>query len=345
MSRSKRNKAFGGQITTPKPSWLSSDDTDTTSSNQSLVKLSDIHLPPKQPRRYFDPIAEKELVASVKLHGLLQPLLVRPLQQGGYELVAGERRLRAAKEVGMTLVPVVVKELTSEEAWQLALIENLQREDLNPVEETEGLLQLLAFRLQTNVEEVKSLLYRMKNAQDKREKNSSSSSSSSRRNDSPNSVVEETQSRRNDSPKEEDEEKFQLIQEVFESLGGLNWLSFTTKRLPLLNLPEEILAALAMGQIAYTKAQVLARIKDEKLRRQLLKQALTSNWSLSQIKEQVKLHVKTTAEKTNSKASRLSQRLQDTYSRIKKRRIWEDPKKQKQLEDLLLKLEALIDNN
>ncbi len=345
MSRSKRNKAFGGQITTPKPSWLSSDDTDTTPSNKSLVKLSDIHLPPKQPRRYFDPIAEKELVASVKLHGLLQPLLVRPLQQGGYELVAGERRLRAAKEVGMTLVPVVVKELTSEEAWQLALIENLQREDLNPVEETEGLLQLLAFRLQTNVEEVKSLLYRMKNAQDKREKNSSSSSSSSRRNDSPNSVVEETQSRRNDSPKEEDEEKFQLIQEVFESLGGLNWLSFTTKRLPLLNLPEEILVALAMGQIAYTKAQVLARVKDEKLRRQLLKQALTSNWSLSQIKEQVKLHVKTTAEKTNSKASRLSQRLQDTYSRIKKRRIWEDPKKQKQLEDLLLKLEALIDNN
>ena len=164
MSRTKRGeKPFAGKITAPAPAWLSPLDADTPTAAESRVKLTEIHLPQQQPRRYFDPQALKELIASVKQHGILQPLLVRPKASGGYELVAGERRYRAAKDAGLTHVPVVVRELTDEAAWQLALIENLQREDLNPVEETEGILQLLALQLAQSVESIPSLLRQLFN--------------------------------------------------------------------------------------------------------------------------------------------------------------------------------------
>ena len=88
------------------------------------------------------------LVQSVKTDGILQPLLVRPLGEEKYELVAGERRYRAAKEVGLTEVPVIIGDLTQQQALRVALVENLQREDLNPVEETEGILQLLSHHLE-----------------------------------------------------------------------------------------------------------------------------------------------------------------------------------------------------
>jgi ParB family chromosome partitioning protein len=152
MSRPKRGeKPFAGNISTPSVAWLSPLDADTTSSSESVVKLVEIHLPQQQPRRYFDSDALKELVSSVRQHGILQPLLVRPLKEGGYELVAGERRYLAATEVGLTEVPVTVRELTNEEAFQFALIENLQRADLTPIEETEGILQLLALHLEQQV--------------------------------------------------------------------------------------------------------------------------------------------------------------------------------------------------
>jgi ParB family transcriptional regulator, chromosome partitioning protein len=100
----------------------------------------------EQPRHYFDPEKLEQLVQSIAQHGILEPLLVRPLETNQYELVAGERRYRAALKLGLSEVPVVIRQLNDEEATQLALIENLQREDLNPIEETEGILQLLAFK-------------------------------------------------------------------------------------------------------------------------------------------------------------------------------------------------------
>ena len=112
-----------------------------------VVAIERIHLPLNQPRHYFDPEKLQQLTSSVKEHGIIEPLLVRPLQDGEYELVAGERRYRAAQEIGLERVPIVVRELTDSKALQLALEENLQREDLNPVEETEGILNLLGLRL------------------------------------------------------------------------------------------------------------------------------------------------------------------------------------------------------
>lgn len=89
---------------------------------------------PHQPRQVFDEVALKELADSIKSHGILQPLVVTELPGGRYELIAGERRLRAAKLAGLSTVPVIVRSFTDQQKLELALIENLQREDLNPME-------------------------------------------------------------------------------------------------------------------------------------------------------------------------------------------------------------------
>ncbi len=95
-----------------------------------------------QPRKNFDPTALEELAQSIKEHGVLQPVVVRPVP-GGYQLVVGERRMRAAKMVGMETIPAVVMELTDRQMAEIALIENLQREDLNPMEEAVAYSRLL----------------------------------------------------------------------------------------------------------------------------------------------------------------------------------------------------------
>lgn len=98
------------------------------------LRISEIEPNRKQPRQYFDEAAIAELADSIRQHGLIQPIVVRPMEEG-YQIVAGERRWRACRMLGMSEVPVVIKEFSDEETAQIALIENIQRQDLNPVEE------------------------------------------------------------------------------------------------------------------------------------------------------------------------------------------------------------------
>lgn len=278
-------------------------------SSSPLVALDRIVISPTQPRRYFDPDKLDGLTQSVKEHGILEPLLVRSLPDDKYELVAGERRYRAATAAGLTEVPVVIKELTDSEALQLALIENLQREDLNPVEETEGILQLLALKLESEQFEVISLLNQLANA---------------KRGFTDNVVRNEKQ---------------KLIEAVFATVGGLSVESFRTHRIPLLSLPEDILAALRNGQIEYTKAKAIAQIKDEAAQKELLEDAIANSLSLSQIKERV------SAIKPVKEKEELQSRLEVTYKEAKKsKQLWQDPKKRKKLESLLAQLEKLIES-
>ena len=111
----------------------------------SAVKLKIMDIEPNrdQPRKIFDEDALAELADSIAKHGVIQPLLVRPMPDGSYQLVAGERRWRASRMAGLTEVPVVIKELSDDEAMALALIENLQREDLNAIEESQGIKALM----------------------------------------------------------------------------------------------------------------------------------------------------------------------------------------------------------
>ncbi len=112
-------------------------------SGTTLLKISEIEPNKNQARKSFDESAITELAESISQHGVLQPLLVRPLPGGGYQLIAGERRWRASRAAGLTEVPVIIKSLTDEEASVISLIENLQRENLNPVEEANGFNELI----------------------------------------------------------------------------------------------------------------------------------------------------------------------------------------------------------
>ncbi len=97
----------------------------------------------RQPRRRFEPEALAELTESVRTHGILQPILVRPLPEGRYEIVAGERRWRAAQAAGLHEIPVTVRDLDDRTTFEIALIENIQRADLNAIEEAEGFVRLV----------------------------------------------------------------------------------------------------------------------------------------------------------------------------------------------------------
>lgn len=117
---------------------------ETEDSNSSvMLKISEIEPNRSQPRKDFDENSLSDLAQSISQHGLLQPLLVRPLPIGGYQIVAGERRYRACRMAGLTEVPVTIRELSDTETMELALIENLQREDLSPIEEALGYKALI----------------------------------------------------------------------------------------------------------------------------------------------------------------------------------------------------------
>ncbi len=274
------------------------------------VKLDSITLPEKQARRYFDPQKLEQLTESVKAHGILENLLVRPVWglEGVYELVAGERRYRAALAAGLEEVPVTIRELTDEQALEISLVENLQREDLNPVEETEAIFQLLASRLKIPQTEVVSWLYRMKNDVARMKDN----------------VILQPEA--------------EAIQQVFAELGSLGWESFATNRLPLLKLPDEILAALRQGKIEYTKASAIAKVKDEQARKALLAEAIGENLSLSQIRERLKALQSNRALSPEPKTQILA-----ISRRLNQSKLWEtDPKKWKRVQGWLQKIEELL---
>ena len=119
-----------------------SDDTGSEASGSTLL-LREIEPDPEQPRKRFDEEALADLADSIRLHGILQPLTVRRLQSGYYQIIAGERRWRAAKQAGLMEIPAIIIEADDKKVMELGLIENLQREDLDPIEVAEGCRQLI----------------------------------------------------------------------------------------------------------------------------------------------------------------------------------------------------------
>ena len=268
---------------------------------EAQLPLAELRPRPGQPRRYFDPETMRALVASVREQGVLQPLLVREGREG-YEIVAGERRYRAALEAGLSHVPVVVRRLSDEEAQLIALAENLQREDLNPLEETEGILGLLALRLEQPVEEVVALLYRMDNeAKGKATHNVMGK---------PEAV---------------------LVEETFNALARGGWQSFVANRLPLLKLPGEVLEAIRSGQLNYTKARAIARVQDAQARARLLQRAVQEGLSLSQIRREVN---------AQPAPDRYGERAKALARALARRRL--DEERRRRVDELLSELERLL---
>ncbi|MBC1218139.1 ParB/RepB/Spo0J family partition protein (plasmid) [Trichormus variabilis ARAD] len=298
---------FGSSTTATQP--------DSTLNATSTVAIDKIHLPTSHPRRYFDEHKLEELSRSIKELGILEPLLVRPLPGGDYELVAGERRYRAATMAGLTEVPIVAKAMDDTITYQVRLVENLQREDLNTLEETEGILELLALRLAISVDETVKLLQKMENeAKGKITRNVTGNSQTL------------------------------LIEEVFTALGSMRWDSFVRNRLPLLNLPPDVLEVVRSGRLEYTKARAIARVKDQEIRIELVETAIDYNLSLSEIKQKVKEIEQQSESQSSSptESTSLKERVDDTWRRFKKAKVWDDPKKKARIEKVLAQLEALM---
>ena len=115
----------------------------STTETPIAIKINEIEPNREQPRKEFDNAALAELADSIAQHGVLQPILLRPMLSGGYRIVAGERRWRAARMAGLSELPAVVREMTDSDEMLFALIENLQREDLSPLEEAKGYKTLM----------------------------------------------------------------------------------------------------------------------------------------------------------------------------------------------------------
>jgi ParB family chromosome partitioning protein len=277
----------------------------------ATVPLNQINLPSHQPRRYFDPDKMAQLVKSILEHGILEPLLVRPMESGGYELVAGERRLRAAQELNLSEVPIISKSLTDKEALQVSLMENLQREDLNPVEETTAVLELLVLSLDSSRDDVVALLNLAANAK-------------KRGQELTDNVIRQ----------------LEQVETVLTTVGRFNAESFRVNRLPLLNLPVDVLEVLRQGRLEFTKARAIARVKDETQRAELLEVAISENLSLNEIKQRILAlqFSATTSENT------FTQRYSLLGKKLKKTAVWSDAKKRKRLENLLTELEQLLED-
>ena len=201
------------------------------------LRLSEIEPNKDQPRIHFDEEALQELAESIATHGLLQPIVVRPMVGGTYQIVAGERRWRASRKAGLNTVPVIIKSLDDKQTMELALIENLQRMDLNPVEESKGYARLL--------------------------------------------------------------KEFELTQEeVAERVGKSR--SAITNALRLLNLPDDMLNALAEGRISAGHARTLLAFNDTVLQQEAFIAAVEGA-SVRQLEAMVKAAGKQKTEKVSVK--------------------------------------------
>jgi ParB family transcriptional regulator, chromosome partitioning protein len=280
-------------------------------STSELVEIQAIHLPKQQqPRRYFSQDKMTQLIASVEEHGILEPLIVRPLKTGGYELVAGERRLRAAQELGLAQVPIVIRNFSDEKALEVALLENLQRDDLNPIDETEGILNLLCQVIKGSKADVVGLLNKFANAH-----------------------------RRQIQLTDEETESKVLIDQVFLKIGRLNREGFRANRLPLLNLPEDVLEVLREGELEYTKARVIAKLENPKQRKALTIETLHNDLSLNQIKLKVKALLNADTETV------IGEELRQSLIVLSKQNsaAWHNDKKRKKLERLVSELQKVLE--
>ena len=276
-----------------------------------LVQLPMDQILPRenQPRRYFDEEEIDRLARSIRLRGLLQPILVRPIGGERYQIVAGERRYRAFQKLRRSTIPSIVVQLSDEEAQAASILENLQREDLNPLEETEAILSLLAMRLGREPDEVVRIMHRL---------------SMKRRKASDNVIRSE---------------EWEVIERTFRELGRMTPESFRLNRLPLLNLPPDVLEQLRKGRIDYTKARAIARIKDDKVRKQLLERAIEEGWSLPLVRAEVREHLQTREIRSRPLAEK-------ARSLLKKLRWGElPPEKEKRALEILEELEQLIETD
>jgi ParB family transcriptional regulator, chromosome partitioning protein len=313
-SRKELNYIFGTGSTEKLSEITAAGDEKLTSPN--LVICSFTFVPNSKPIRYYYDPDELEQWAfnDIKPNGVRSPLWVRPHpnQPGHYELVAGLRRLKAANIAGLAQIPIKVFDWDNDTAFQAAVAENSNRQDLNPLEELDNMLRLLEIHIGCEKDEAISILYRMNNA---------------------------VKGTTNQNVLVSEEAK--MAQQLFESYSRITWQSFVSTRLSLLKLPEDILDAARQGKIHYTKAKPISGVKDSVSRQKLLAEAIKNRLSLTEIKQRVR-QANGTLNVVESK-NNLKQRLTLTLQQIRKnQRLWSDPKQKQKIEKVLSQLDVLL---
>jgi ParB family transcriptional regulator, chromosome partitioning protein len=259
----------------------------------------------------MDPQKLAQLTESVKHYGILEPLIVRPTQDDGlYELVAGERRYQAAKAAGLTQVPVSIHRFTDRQALEIALLENLQRDDLNAVDETEGILELLCQSLDASQKEVIDLMNRA-----------------------------ETAKRRGKPLSDNDIRQIADMDKLFETVGRVGREGFRVNRLPLLKLPEDVLVFLRSGQLEYTKARVIAKVSDIAVRQMLMQQVVDYKLSLSELKAKI-----LAMDSTDSTEVAQPKDLRAEFRQLLRphSEAWMDSRKRAKLEKVMKELQQIL---
>lgn len=279
------------------------------------IPLNSIKRTTLQQRRYFDQKQiEQWAEHEIKINGIRSPLWVRKLSNSNskqkYELVAGERRYRAAEFLKMLEVPVRIFILDDRQALMASLVENMQRQDLSPLEETEGTLEFLSMELDLPIDKVTKFLYQMNNA--------------SKGTSNQNVLVSDNA---------------QKVENVFKVLGRLSWTSFVSSRLPLLKNPNDILDALRSGDIEYTKAIAISKLKDKKIRVKVLRKAINEDLSLTEIKRLINGYLNPVEQ---TKELSLDSEVKEAISKFKRSKVWTNPKKEKQIRRLLQQLDKLL---
>ncbi len=278
---------------------------------EDTLAIEKIAPPLYNPRTYFDSEKLQQLAQSFQEHGMIGRLTVRPVEGKNkpYELVVGERRFRAAGLANLLEVKVEIRELSDNQAIALALEENLNREDLNPIEETEGILQLLGLETGLDKPDLTSLLYKMIKGRD---------------------VPTHFQ---------------ESVVKVFDSIKNLTWQTFARDRLRLLNLPQLILESIKQGKIEYSKGIEIAKLKQLEQQNKLLEETIALNLSTKQIKEKVAQYKgRTSTDYSNLSTDELIDDIRQTYQKFtRSKKVWSNQKNRKKIESLLKQLKSLVE--
>jgi ParB family chromosome partitioning protein len=282
-----------------------------------------------QPRKYFDPKGMEKLRRSIAKVGVQEPLLVRPSPDGKLEIVSGERRWRSALELQLAELPAIPKELSDEEALEIALVANLMREDLNPVEESDSIVALIALRLRLDRQHLSSVLFKIKNLRTRRQLSNQE-------------IAQELQ---------DTAENSEIL--TAESIGDVDAIlsefsisleSFVANRLTALEkMPEPLLEAVRSGQIEFSKADVIRRSdlpSDQQAH--LLTEAIDTGLTKQALMDRVQGLKAEVAAVKEPQAVDLRTQVHQDYQKLRSKRVWSKLEKSPKLRKKAERVAQLI---
>ena len=283
-----------------------------------------------QPRKYFDPEGMEKLKRSIVKVGIQEPLLVRRRVDDKLEVVSGERRWRSGRELQLAELPAIERELSDEQALEIALIANLMREDLNPVEETDSIIALVALRLKLDREQLPSVLFKIKNLRTRYQK----------------SNVEIAQDL------QETTENSEILTAI--AIGDIDSIlaefsisleSFVANRLVALQkMPELLLEAIRRGEIGLSKADVIRKGDlPPEVQEEMLAKAISEGLTKQDISKKVQATRLATVESKQSAQPDLRTQLHQRYQSVRQKKVWKQIESNPKLKKKMQRVNTLLD--